>query len=181
MRPTHPLDRVRGLFVVAAVVAATAFATAPVASAASLPSPGNVESCVGVSGGFLLQIQGYGLDFPPNSTGTLTFTFANGDVFVVTATADAQGNFHADPFTLDLRDPEIAALVDTFAYETANFGSIEVGLVFPVVGCPTTPDGRVACMDGGFEQYPALGFLNQGDCVSWVATNAKNEPGKNRP
>jgi hypothetical protein len=36
-------------------------------------------------------------------------------------------------------------------------------------------------MDGGFESYPALGFLNQGDCVSWVSTKSRNEPGKNQP
>jgi hypothetical protein len=29
--------------------------------------------------------------------------------------------------------------------------------------------------------YPALGFLSPGDCVAWIATDGKNEPGKNLP
>ncbi len=33
------------------------------------------------------------------------------------------------------------------------------------------------CKNGG---YAALGFRNQGDCTSFVATEGKNEPGKNQ-
>ena len=33
-------------------------------------------------------------------------------------------------------------------------------------------------MNGGWQ---AFGFKNQGDCVSFVATHGKNEPGKNNP
>jgi hypothetical protein len=35
------------------------------------------------------------------------------------------------------------------------------------------------CKNGGWERYGV--FRNQGDCVSWVATHGKNEPGKNQP
>jgi hypothetical protein len=174
-------DPVRTFFIVAAVLAATAFATAPTASADAFPAPGSSQSCIGVSGGFLLQVVGFGDHFAPGTTGTTTFTFANGDVFVRMATTNAEGIFHTDPFVLDLRDPQIAALVGTNVHETASFGPDEASLTFTVVGCPTAPDGRVACMEGGFQSYPALGFLNQGDCVSWIATNGKNEPGKNVP
>ena len=41
---------------------------------------------------------------------------------------------------------------------------------------PETPDD---CKKGGWQRYGI--FRNQGDCVSWVATQGKNEPGKNQP
>ena len=181
MRATRCPARIRNLSVLAAVVTATAFATPPAASAETFPAPGSTQVCIGVSGGFLLQINGFGSSFPPNTTGTTTFTFANGDVRVLTATTNDEGIFHTEPFTLDLRDPQLAALVGTNVHETASFGPAEESLTFSLVGCPTAPDGRVACLDGGFESYPALGFLTQGDCVSWIATNGRNEPGQNVP
>lgn len=182
MRATRCRDRLRPLLVLAALMAAAAFATTPSASALeTFPSAGSSQVCVGVQGGFLLQINGFGSGFPPNTTGTTTFTFANGDVVSLTATTSEEGIFHTAAFTLDLRDPQIAALVGTSVRETASFGPVESSLTFTLAGCPTAPDGRVACMDGGFESYPELGFLSQGDCVSWIATNGKNEPGKNVP
>ena len=182
MHATRCRHRLRSFLVLAAVLAAAAFATAPAASAVQTPpSPGSSQVCIGVSGGFLLQINGFGSSFPPNTTGTTTFTFANGDVVSLEATTNDEGIFHTATFTLDLRDPELAALIGTNVHETATFGPATASLDFELVGCPTAPDGRVACMDGGFESYPALGFLNQGDCVSWVATNGRNEPGQNLP
>ena len=167
---------------VSAVVAATAFAAAPAASAEVFPpAPGSTQVCVGVSDGFVLHVTGFGSSFPPDTTGTTTFTLANGDLYALTATTNSEGIFHTEPFVLDLRDPQIAALVGTNVLETASFGPAQASLTFTLIGCPTAPDGRVACLDGGFEQYPALGFLNQGDCVSWVATNGMNEPGQNVP
>jgi hypothetical protein len=41
------------------------------------------------------------------------------------------------------------------------------------------PDTAEDCKQGGWERYGI--FRNQGDCVSWVATHGKNEPGKNQP
>jgi hypothetical protein len=182
MRTTRRRNRLRPLLVLAAVLTASAFATTSTASAVeSPPSAGSSQGCVGAKGGFLLQINGFGSSFPPNTTGTTTFTFANGDVVSLTATTNEEGIYHTAAFTLDLRDPQLAALVGTSVYETASFGAATSNLVFTLVGCPTAPDGRVACMNGGFENYPALGFLNQGDCVSFIATNGKNEPGKNVP
>jgi hypothetical protein len=43
-------------------------------------------------------------------------------------------------------------------------------------GGPHTADD---CKKGGWQRYGV--FRNQGDCVSWVATHGKNEPGKNQP
>lgn len=173
----------RNFLVIAAVLAATAFATAPAASASvqTPPAPGSSQVCVGVSGGFLLQLNGFGTSFPPNTTGTTTFTFANGDVVSLDATTNDEGIFHTATFTLDLRDPELAALVGTSVYQEATFGSATAAFTYGLMGCPTAPDGRVACLDGGFESYPELGFLNQGDCVSWIATSGRNEPGQNVP
>ena len=41
------------------------------------------------------------------------------------------------------------------------------------------PETRDDCKKGGWERFGV--FRNQGDCVSWVATHGKNEPGKNQP
>jgi hypothetical protein len=183
MRATRRPFRPRTLLVVGAMTAATALVASPAASAQvqTPPSAGSSQVCVGTQGGFLLQINGFGTSFPPNTTGTTTFTFAGGDVVSLEATTNDEGIFHTATFTLDLRDPGLAALVGTNVHVTATFGSATGTLTFQLVGCPTAPDGRVACMDGGFLSYPALGFLNHGDCVSWIATNGRNEPGKNVP
>ena len=162
-------------------IAAATLAAAPAASAQNLPSVGSSQVCIGTQGGFLLGINGFGTSFPANTPATSTFVFANGHTVTLTATTNDEGIFHTAQFTLDLRDPQFAALVGTTAVETAVVGGVESSLTFKVVGCPTAPDGKVACMDGGFERYPALGFLNQGDCVSWIATQGKNEPGQNLP
>jgi hypothetical protein len=43
-------------------------------------------------------------------------------------------------------------------------------------GGPRTADD---CKKDGWRRYGI--FRNQGDCVSWVATHGKTEPGKNQP
>ena len=168
-----------------AVVAAMTVAALAGPAAASadevFPSAGSTQVCVAADGGFLLQLNGFGTSFPPDTTGTNTFTFANGDVVSLTATTTSEGIFHTATFTLDLRDPQEAALVGTDVYETASFGDVQTSLTFTLVGCPTAPGGKVDCMDDGYLSYPGLGFLNQGDCVSWIATQGKNEPGQNVP
>ena len=40
------------------------------------------------------------------------------------------------------------------------------------------PTNREQCKNGGWQSY-GTSFKNQGDCVSFVATQGKNEPGKN--
>ena len=145
LRATRCRHRLRTLLVLAAVMAAAAFATAPAASAVQTPpSSGSSQVCIGVNGGFLVEINGFGTSFPPNTTGTTTFTFANGDVVSLTATTNDEGIFHTATFTIDLRDPQLAALVGTSVYETASFGPAFGSLTFTLVGCPTAPDGRVA-------------------------------------
>jgi hypothetical protein len=173
---------IRNLLTVAALMAVAALGSTSTASAQQAPpAAGSSQVCVGVSGGFLVQVNGFGSRFPANSTGTTTFTFADGRVVSLDATTNHEGIFHTATFTLDLRDPQDAALVGTDVYEVATWEGAESDLIFRLIGCPLAPDGRVACLDGGFESYPALGFLNQGDCVSWVATDGRNEPGQNLP
>lgn len=44
---------------------------------------------------------------------------------------------------------------------------------------PPPPTTKEECKQGEFRRFGI--FKNQGDCVSFVATNGKNEPGKNQP
>lgn len=172
----------RNLLALAALVCVAALGGASTATAQQAPpAAGSSQVCVGVSGGFLVQLNGFGSRFPANATGTTTFTFADGRVVSLDATTNEEGIFHTATFTLDLRDPQDAALVGTEVHETATWEGAQSSLTFRLIGCPLAPDRRVACLDGGFASYPALGFLNQGDCVSWIATNGRNEPGQNLP
>ncbi len=43
---------------------------------------------------------------------------------------------------------------------------------------PPLPSAKEQCKKGGFRNFGGA-FRNQGDCVSFVATQGKNEPGKN--
>jgi hypothetical protein len=45
---------------------------------------------------------------------------------------------------------------------------------------PAFPTTKQQCKKGGWKDFGLL-FKNQGDCVSFVATGGKNEPGKNLP
>ena len=43
------------------------------------------------------------------------------------------------------------------------------------------PTGADQCKNGGWQDYEGLTFKNQGDCVSYLSTHGKNEPGQNVP
>jgi hypothetical protein len=47
-----------------------------------------------------------------------------------------------------------------------------------LVASPLLPTAKEQCKDSGFLIFGV--FENQGDCVSFVTTNGKNEPGKNQ-
>ena len=47
-----------------------------------------------------------------------------------------------------------------------------------VRAAPAAPTSKDQCKHGGWRDFPALGFKNQGDCVSYVATKGKNPPGR---
>jgi hypothetical protein len=45
-----------------------------------------------------------------------------------------------------------------------------------VLTCVAAPATKNECKNGGWKNFPDLGFKNQGDCVSYVATHGKNPP-----
>ncbi len=62
---------------------------------------------------------------------------------------------------------------------TANYGGetshgISAGITSLIVQ-PTAPTSKSQCKKRGWRNYPQ--FKNQGDCVSFVATHGKNQPG----
>jgi hypothetical protein len=59
----------------------------------------------------------------------------------------------------------LVAATDAFTFDQTTY-NFEAG-----------PISKDDCKKGGWESYGA--FTNQGDCVSYVATNGKNPPGKN--
>lgn len=46
-----------------------------------------------------------------------------------------------------------------------------------ITPAPSGPTGIDECKDVGWQNFPSLGFKNQGDCVSYVSTRGKNPPG----
>jgi len=56
-------------------------------------------------------------------------------------------------------------------------GSVDNVALTSTRALPTTKE---QCKNGGWRNF-GTSFKNQGDCVSFVATNGKNEPGKNQP
>jgi hypothetical protein len=69
---------------------------------------------------------------------------------------------------------------------SGNAGALSYAdaLYVSVAGSKTTYDFEVRpttaadCKNGGWQNYGTT-FANQGDCVSYVASRGKNEPGKN--
>jgi hypothetical protein len=81
----------------------------------------------------------------------------------------ATGNYRDQGSSLVLEvfsGPPATALIEDFVSS----------LIEPI---PVAPSSKEQCEGGGWQNYPQ--FKNQGDCVSFVTTNGKNEPGKNNP
>lgn len=77
---------------------------------------------------------------------------------------------------------------DTFSLPDDGITSVSIGLTSPSavydfliddVQFTAFPITTAECKDGGWEAYGV--FNNQGDCVSYVASQGKNEPGQNVP
>ena len=77
---------------------------------------------------------------------------------------------------------------DTFALPDAGITSVTISpttaggfydFLIDDVSFTAFPTTTAECKDGGWEAYGV--FKNQGDCVSYVATQGKNEPGQNVP
>jgi hypothetical protein len=69
----------------------------------------------------------------------------------------------AADFFVQLGQGDTQGLGFTQAWQSTSFGR----------AAPTTADD---CKNGGWRNYPELGFKNQGDCVSYVATGGRNPP-----
>jgi len=63
--------------------------------------------------------------------------------------------------------------------EATNVGMLEQFASDLAVAPQLLPDAKEQCKDSGFLIFGV--FKNQGDCVSFVTTQGKNEPGKNNP
>jgi hypothetical protein len=146
------------------------------------------------------QTSVYGTLSTCSSTGysnTLTITFArpvsdfsvlvvNGNTVTVSYTvADDAGGSVTKSLVANLPAPGGA---DTFSLPDDGITSVTIGLTTPAgfydffiddVQFTAFPITTAECKNGGWEAYGV--FKNQGDCVSYVATHGKNEPGQNVP
>jgi hypothetical protein len=148
---------------------------------------------------FVLYYNNQGVDFatPP----TLDYSvFPNQqyrvDVLRPTAsvTSVAPGDVLATVFRTDVGEPPtlvptpISIDLSGFAGTTVRIRFAEVDNLFffaasvdnvAVTSTPAFPTTKEQCKKGGWRNF-GTSFKNQGDCVSFVATNGKNEPGKNQ-
>jgi hypothetical protein len=110
-------------------------------------------------------------------------------------TSVAPGEVLATVFQTDVGDPPslapmpISFDLSGFAGTTVRLRLAEVDNQFffnasvddvAVTSTPALPTTKEQCKNGGWRSFGSS-FKNQGDCVSFVATNGKNEPGQNQP
>jgi hypothetical protein len=114
---------------------------------------------------------GTGFCIPSQATGDSASVAVAG---TYTATIHAPGGTFTDRGTMNL---------SLFAREDLPQENVFQQLLTSQLAAvePVAPTSTDDCKHGGWRNYPALGFKNQGDCVSFVATGGKNEPGKNKP
>jgi hypothetical protein len=138
------------------------------------PMPGRVRyRVVGKTG--VVTLKGTGLE-----TFSANISVAGGDILGFWS-FDLNNCFRAGPRPLILKaptsDPNTGAL---FAMRFGDAADLNVSAnLAPSVGAPPPPTSKAQCQHGGWKNYPQ--FKNQGDCVAFVATAGKNEPGKNVP
>ena len=110
-------------------------------------------------------------------------------------TSVVPGEVLATLFQTKVGDPPVLAPtivtadLSNFAGTTVRLRFAEVDNVFffaasvdnvVLTSTPAFPTTTEQCKNGGWRDFGLL-FKNQGDCVSFVATGGKNEPGKNLP
>ena len=98
---------------------------------------------------------------PTNLTATTTSACQEGQTIVITENLVSTGA-GGGPVC---QEPDI----------TGNFPIIQV-CAPNFQAPPATPQTEQDCMNGGWAVYTSPAFKNQGDCVSFVATDGKNPP-----
>ena len=105
------------------------------------------------------------------TTPALGWAWVTGEPFVYTNWSPGEPNDFYGPASEQYL--EFWSPVGTWNDQNSTF--VQFGYVVEY-DRPTTGDD---CKQDGWRKY--LVFKNQGDCVSWVATGGRNEPGKNIP
>jgi hypothetical protein len=100
-----------------------------------------------------------------------SWSWVTGEPFVYTNWAPGEPNDFYGPGS----EPYLTFWTPVGAWNDQFTAAVQPGYVVEY-DRPTTGDD---CKQGGWQKYGP--FKNQGDCVSWVATGGKNEPGKNIP
>jgi hypothetical protein len=89
-----------------------------------------------------------------------------------------EGTFHTEG-DCQLRLQRLAVSSATTGFQQNSQVVEETFLSGPVTSsAPTSAD---QCKQNGFQSFGTLAFKNQGDCVAYVETAGKNEPGQNIP
>jgi uncharacterized protein (DUF2141 family) len=171
----HAVDRCRPAGIAALAVAVVVLMVSPGKALADLTVSANIVS---LGCGNLAQINISSAGFAPGTTAGVTVD--NGEGYYTAASApvvEESGEFNvAFGGVLPPGTYTVTVFVDEDRDQEPDPGSpIATTTVNYCVG-PTTKED---CQGGGFGNYP--GFSNQGDCVAFLATNGKNEPGQNIP
>ena len=87
-----------------------------------------------------------------------------------TGSADDLGTANATQFNLCPNAATCGVIESGFAFFEA-FNSSQI------TQNPLVPTSISQCKKGSWQNYPLLGFENEGDCVSFVATAGRNPPG----
>ena len=92
-----------------------------------------------------------------------------------TGSADDQGTANTTQFNMcpDTATCGTIGNIGSAFYESFASTNIVQGPPPP----PPAPTTTAECKNGGWKNYTALGFKNQGDCVSFVASKGKNQAG----
>ena len=148
------------------IVAALSLAL-PAAASAALTVEVTDKQCVETSLGHMVSAQFAVSGFTPGEEAEVTYT-SPGGMATFTAEVFPDGRIYVGLG---------AWLLPVTATFTATDGeTVSITLTDCASPLPATKD---ECKAAGYEEFP--GFPNQGQCVSYVATGGKNEPGKNTP
>ena len=125
---------------------------------------------------------------------TVTDAFCGGDRFTVSDGVAVLGTTSTVPVEgcpgTNISDPDLALANPAYShgYFVVGAGTHSIGVIASTSPYPGGGQAFIRydalaadmCKKGGWMTFQPL-FKNQGDCVSYVATQGKNEPGQNVP